>query len=197
LGRKTRVLDDRKTGPKEVLKLREQAADIINQSLAEVNADIRVDHRSFKERGIDREPTTHLGPAASEMERRGEASERGDMNRQTEQTNHEHERIDELVAERAALDTAIKDERERLASPPVDRADARERVWDAAEPYVQAIRKQGVIPEIPSSDGLTWWQRTAARLAHKARDFAIGLARMAREFWREQSRDVARDRDER
>src|ERR1017187_679 len=69
LGKKTRVLDDRKTGPQEVLKLRELAADIINESLADANADIRVDHRSFKERGIDREPTPHLGPSATEMER--------------------------------------------------------------------------------------------------------------------------------
>src|SRR5580692_7870381 len=82
LGKKTRVLDDRKTGPQEVLKLRELAADIINAALKEANADIRVDHRSFQERGIEREPTTHLGPAASEMERRGEPSSRGDINRE-------------------------------------------------------------------------------------------------------------------
>ena len=72
LGKKTRILDDRKTGPQEVTKLRELAADIINEHLAAANADIRVDHRSFKDRGIEREPTTHLGPAATEMERRGE-----------------------------------------------------------------------------------------------------------------------------
>src|ERR1022692_2882420 len=87
LGKKTRVLDDRKTGPQEVLKLRELAADIINESLAAVNADIRVDHRSFKDRGIEQEPTTHLGPSATEMERRGEPSERGEINRQAERGN--------------------------------------------------------------------------------------------------------------
>jgi hypothetical protein len=38
-----------------------------------------------KERGIEGEPTTHLGPAATEMERRGEQSERGDVNRQAAQ----------------------------------------------------------------------------------------------------------------
>jgi hypothetical protein len=48
LGNKTRVLDDRKTGPREVAKLRELAADIINEHLAAAHADIRVDHRSFK-----------------------------------------------------------------------------------------------------------------------------------------------------
>ena len=87
LGKKTRVLDDRKTGPREVTKLRELAASIINESLAAANSDIRVDHRSFKDRGIEREPTTHLGPAASEMERRGRKTERGEMNREAEQVN--------------------------------------------------------------------------------------------------------------
>jgi hypothetical protein len=47
LGKKTRVLDDMKTGPQEVTKLRELAADIINEDLAAANSDIRVDHRSF------------------------------------------------------------------------------------------------------------------------------------------------------
>lgn len=61
LGKKTRILDDRKTGPQEVTKLRELAADIINESLAAANSDIRVDHRSFSERGIEQEPITHLG----------------------------------------------------------------------------------------------------------------------------------------
>jgi hypothetical protein len=65
LADKTRVLDDKKTGPQEVKKLRELAADIINESLAAVNSDIRVDHRSFKERGIEQEPTTHLAARGS------------------------------------------------------------------------------------------------------------------------------------
>ena len=52
-GKKTRILDDRKSGPQEIAKLRELAADIINEHLAAANSDIRVDHRSFKDRGIE------------------------------------------------------------------------------------------------------------------------------------------------
>src|ERR1700722_11104755 len=106
-GKKTRILDSRTTGPQEVKKLRELAADIINEHLAAANADIRVDHRSFKERGIDREPTTHLGPAATEMERRGEQTERGEINRQAAGVNHETVQTESLLAERDALDKAI------------------------------------------------------------------------------------------
>ncbi len=139
LGKKTRVLDDRKTGPQEIKKLRELAADIINEHLAAANADIRVDHRSFKERGIEREPTTHLGPAASEMERRGEQTERGDMNREAAEVNREAEQKEVLLAERETLDKAIEAERERISSPPADPEDALERMREAAEPFREAI----------------------------------------------------------
>jgi hypothetical protein len=42
-----------------------------NARLAEHGNDERVDHRSLEAQGIDREPTIHLGPAVSSMERRG------------------------------------------------------------------------------------------------------------------------------
>ncbi|WP_310887401.1 MobA/MobL family protein, partial [Pseudomonas savastanoi] len=45
-------------------------------------SDARIDSRSLKAQGLDREATMHLGPVASDMERRGKASDRGDGNRQ-------------------------------------------------------------------------------------------------------------------
>jgi len=194
LGKKTRVLDDKKTGPLEVVKLRELAADIINRSLAAVNADIRVDHRSFKDRGIDREPTSHLGPAASEMERRGEASSRGDINRQAEASNREDAQNHELAAQRDELDTAIDAMRELLASPPLEREDAQERVREDVDSFKQAIRKRGVVADIQTSDRLKWWQRAALRLVEKARDFAVSLALKARDYWQRQTRETTHDR---
>jgi len=186
LGKKTRILDDRKSGPAEVTKLRELAANIINQALKDINSDIRVDHRSFQERGIQQEPTTHLGPAASEMERRGEQTERGDLNRQAAEGNRETEQNEVLLAERNTLDKAIEAERERISSPPADPEDALERMREAAEPFRKAIASEGAVPNI-EADGLNWWQRLGMRLAEKARNFAIALAEKARYFWR--SRD--------
>ena len=193
LGKKTRTLDDMKTGPQEVTKLRELAAEIINKSLAAVNSDIRVDHRSFKERGVDREPTTHLGPAAMEMERRGEPTERGDINRQAEQSNHEQAQNAELIAQRDALDKAIETERERMSSPPIEREDAQERVRDDVAPFMEAIQMRGTVADIQSSDGLKWWQRAAMRIVEKARDLAMSLALKVRDFWQQQTRETTRD----
>lgn len=111
LGEKTRVLDARKTGPQEVLYLRQHACNLINEALECAGVDERVDARSFEARGIDREATEHLGPTASEMERKGEHSERGDRNREIGEGN---QHMDELVEELADLNAEIAAEEERL-----------------------------------------------------------------------------------
>lgn len=55
---------------------------LTNQALARAGlAAIHVSHKSLEARGIDREPTTHLGPTATAMERRGVRTDRGDLNR--------------------------------------------------------------------------------------------------------------------
>jgi len=45
-----------------------------NQALADIGVDRRVDHRSHAARGLDVEPTIHLGSAASDMERKAKAA---------------------------------------------------------------------------------------------------------------------------
>lgn len=47
----------------------------------------QVTHLSLDKQGQAQEPTIHLGPAASGMERRGEASDRGEINRRIEARN--------------------------------------------------------------------------------------------------------------
>jgi len=41
----------------------------------------RIDHRTLEAQGIDREPTTHLGPRIAAMERKGVHTERGSRSR--------------------------------------------------------------------------------------------------------------------
>ena len=47
----------------QVISQREAAAEAINEALTKYGHDIRVDHRSLKERGIHRAPERYLGPA--------------------------------------------------------------------------------------------------------------------------------------
>ena len=72
---KTRELDQRQSG--EVDYWRSRYADLQNERLREAGLSVRVDHRSLKAQGVDREPTKHLGPSATGYERRtGQASRR-------------------------------------------------------------------------------------------------------------------------
>jgi hypothetical protein len=46
-----------------------------------------IDHRSYERQGIEQIPTVHMGAAASQMERKGIATERGNLNREIAVTN--------------------------------------------------------------------------------------------------------------
>ena len=70
-----------------LLHWREQWANHQNRALERNGHKARVDHRSYEAQGIDREPSQHLGPVASDMERNGKASRIGDENRETANDN--------------------------------------------------------------------------------------------------------------
>jgi hypothetical protein len=56
---------------KEIEAIRERWAQLSNERLHEHGIEARIDHRSLERQGIEREPTSHLGPAVSALERRG------------------------------------------------------------------------------------------------------------------------------
>ena len=76
LGAKTRVLDDRRTGPAEITAMRAVWAGLVNEALERAGSAERVDHRSLKAQraealaagdlvraaALDRAPTRHRGP---------------------------------------------------------------------------------------------------------------------------------------
>jgi hypothetical protein len=91
----------------EITAVRALWAELTNEKLREQALEIRVDHRSLAAQGIQREPTSHLGPAVMEMRRRGLAT---DVGRRLEREAREsaQKRL-ELAAEQGRL------ERERQA----------------------------------------------------------------------------------
>lgn len=68
---------------------REAWAEHVNVRLAELDHDIRIDHRSLKDQGINLEPQFKIGPAAARSEARGRASERADQHRDIARRNGE------------------------------------------------------------------------------------------------------------
>jgi MobA/MobL family len=190
LGAKTRILDDRKTGSEEVKHLREHAANLINAELVRIGSDERVDHRSFAARGIDQEPTTHLGPSATEMERRGEGSDRGDINREIKARN---EKMEDLGRQLIEAGREIEAEKVRLLEPPVTARAAQERLQDEIAPHREDLHARGHVEDI-RQDGLTWWQRSASQVHQRIRWFREH-AQHAWDYARDGWRSYVRGRD--
>ena len=102
----------------EVQAVRELWERTANAALERAGVAARIDARSLQAQGMDREATQHLGPAASEMERRGKASDRGDGNRTVLANNTERVRlaaeIIDLQAERARIEAEREARRRKL-----------------------------------------------------------------------------------
>lgn len=62
-------------------------ADITNKYLEENSIQEKVDHRSYQRQGIEEIPTIHLGVSASQMEKKGIATDRGNINREIRKQN--------------------------------------------------------------------------------------------------------------
>lgn len=73
-------LDSEKAGRKrkdDLKTLREKWEVFANEALAAAGHNVSIDHRSHKDRGINEMPSTHLGPTATAIERKGRKSRRG------------------------------------------------------------------------------------------------------------------------
>jgi hypothetical protein len=112
-----------------------------NRALKKFGHPERVDHRRLEEQGIDREPTTHIGPDANEMERRGIKTDRGDQNRRIKTSNDNLALAKKELAESekhlAELKQQLAAERMEQIQKTVRAADA---VWENAERRQAALR---------------------------------------------------------
>jgi hypothetical protein len=95
---------------------REKWAHLVNRHLERHGHEARIDHRSLKEQGIDREATVHLGYAASEMAQRGAQSDRMDAMREILARNEIRVDMNAIEAELRTLENEqAKQERQAAA----------------------------------------------------------------------------------
>ena len=76
---------------------RKDLADTINATNEQLGIAVHWEHRSFKEQGIDREPTIHIGAVANALERKGIQTERGNINREIIKNNMLLEQAKEML----------------------------------------------------------------------------------------------------
>ena len=80
----------------------------VNEYLEKNNRPERIDMRSYERQEIDIVPTVHLGPAASEMERRGEETILGTLNRDIVKFNSVRKHLRKALADLKAWVEEIK-----------------------------------------------------------------------------------------
>ncbi|MGE4046481.1 MAG: MobQ family relaxase [Acetobacteraceae bacterium] len=112
-------------GGEAVTAIRKEWEQHVNRAYERAGLDIRVDARSHKDRGIEQEPTKHLGPAANAMEQREPgSSDRGAINREIEDFNAALRELAALEIEAVIAAAALAAERqlaemERAALDPI------------------------------------------------------------------------------
>jgi hypothetical protein len=92
---------------------REAWADHQNRALERIGSSQRVDHRTLEDQGIMREPQVHMGPIATEIERDGRSSHRGNENRAIEARNG---LLNDITQAGNVLDAKIAFERRKFAA---------------------------------------------------------------------------------
>ena len=69
--------------------IRQSWEQMANEHLARAGLDMRIDHRSHQERGLEIEPTEHMGVHATQMERRGKEVSRTRLDKEAAKRNAE------------------------------------------------------------------------------------------------------------
>ena len=87
---------------------------VTNDYLERNNRPERVDLRSFARQGIDLAPTIHLGPAVTQMEKRGIETDMGNLNREIKQVNRALLVIRKLLADLQSWIAELREKRNRL-----------------------------------------------------------------------------------
>ncbi len=103
----------------QLTEWREQWAHVANRHLERHGHAERIDHRSLKEQGVEREPTIHLGYAANEMAQRGAQSDRMDRLKGVIERNDIRLEMKALDREAAGLERSVSHPAPQAPSPKV------------------------------------------------------------------------------
>jgi len=120
---------------------RERWAEVANTRLIELDHDVRIDHRSYREQGIELEPQHKIGPAGERREQRGEDAERAAEHRAIAQRNGER-----LLEEPEAALRMLTQQHSTFTKQ--DLARMVNRHTDGAEQFAAVMAKVAASPEL-------------------------------------------------
>ena len=118
-----------------------------NRALEAAGQPALVDHRSYKRQGIDKIPSVHLGPAASQMEKRGIRTDKGEVNRQIAADN-------KLLKEIKARITRLYNWSKAEAEKPEGQQPSMIDLWEAQQQLKRPDTRTGKIRALQESAAL-------------------------------------------
>ena len=118
-----------------------------NRALEAAGHPALVDHRSYKRQGIDKIPSVHLGPAASQMEKRGIRTDKGEVNRQIAADN-------KLLKEIKARITRLYNWSKAEAEKPEGQQPSMVDLWEAQQQLKRPDTRTGKIRALQESAAL-------------------------------------------
>ena len=118
-----------------------------NRALEAAGRPERIDYRSYKRQGIDKIPTVHMGVAATRMERRGIATDKGNLNRQIAADN-------KLLKEIKARITRLYNWSKAEAEKPQTQQSSLTALWEAQQQLNTPRTRTGKIRALQESAAL-------------------------------------------
>ena len=126
---------------------RKEWADYANRALIAANHRELVDHRSYKRQGIDKIPTVHMGVAASQMEKRGIQTEKGNVNRQITADN-------KLLKEIKARITRLYNWSKEEAAKPQTKQPTMSQLWAVQQEMSNPTSRSGKLKKLQAQAAL-------------------------------------------
>lgn len=120
----------------ELINQRKMVADLSNAALAKAGFSARIDHRSYKDQGILKIPTKHLGHTNAARERRGICTKVGNYNRRVMLINNSlsntNNQITQIDNELERIDKNVRKQRKQRSNEITRSRKARNRRQQAA-----------------------------------------------------------------
>ena len=144
-----------------------------NRALETAGRPERIDHRSYKRQGVEKIPSIHMGPAASQMERRGIATEKGEINRQIAADN-------KLLKEIKARITRLYNWSKEQAAQPKGKESVIAQLWqarmDATAPTyrsgkIRKLQEDAKLFNLLQSNGITSMQQLYEKVSAMNSDY--------------------------
>ena len=153
-------------------KWRAAWASYANRALEAAGRPERIDHRSYKRQGIDIIPSIHMGPAASQMERRGIATVKGNINREIAADN-------KLLKEIKARITRLYNWSKEQSGQPEGKASIRDFLFQARQDTaassnyakVKVLKENVAVFNFLQANGITSMQELFEKIAAMNGDY--------------------------